>query len=57
MYEIDVVDEAGVKRELKLDAKTAELLSSEIDNDDAEELAATDSEDQEAAANDEGDDD
>ena len=57
-YEIDVVDDAGVKRELQLDAKTAELLSAKLDNDDAEELAKADSEDEEAAAQeDEGEDD
>src|SRR6185312_12439335 len=32
MYEIDIVDEGGIKRELRLDAKTAELLSSEVDD-------------------------
>ena len=58
-YEIDVVDDAGVKRELQLDAKTAELLSSKLDNDDADELAKADSEDEDAAAqdDDDGDDD
>ena len=39
VYEIDVMDESGVKTELKLDAKTAELLSSEIDDDDEDEIA------------------
>ena len=57
MYEIDVVDEAGIKRELRLDAKTAELLSSEIDDDDADEVAAAQSEDTGAAAQEDDDDD
>jgi uncharacterized membrane protein YkoI len=53
-YEVDVTDAGGVKRELILDAKTAELLSSEVDEDD-EKSASTDKDDEEAAA-DEGDD-
>jgi hypothetical protein len=57
MYEIDVVDEGGVKRELKLDAKTAELLSSEVDEDDSSEVATAESPDENAAAQEEDDDD
>jgi uncharacterized membrane protein YkoI len=55
-YEVDVTDDAGVKRELVLDAKTAELLSMEIDNDD-EESASAGGGDEEAAADDDDDDD
>ncbi len=44
VYEVDVMDDNGVKRELKLDARTAELLSSEIDDDDENEAAATEGE-------------
>jgi len=35
VYEIDVVDGKGVKTELKLDAKSGEVLSSKIDDDQA----------------------
>ena len=35
-YEVDVVDGAGVKRELTFDAKTGELLATEEDDDDGD---------------------
>jgi uncharacterized membrane protein YkoI len=34
VYEIDVLGDDGVKTELKYDAKTGELLSSKVENDD-----------------------
>ena len=34
IYEIDLVDDKGVKTELELDAKTGEVLSTETDTDD-----------------------
>jgi uncharacterized membrane protein YkoI len=34
VYEIDVVSDDGVKRELKYDAKTGELISSKVEDDD-----------------------
>ena len=34
VYEVDVVDESSVKWELKFDAKTGDLISSEADEDD-----------------------
>lgn len=46
LYEVDVMDDSGVKRELKLDAKSAELLSSEVDDDDEDEVAEADSGDE-----------
>ena len=35
-YEVDVVDDQGVKRELTFDAKTGEFLVSEKDDEDGE---------------------
>jgi hypothetical protein len=46
VYEIDMVDEGGVKMEPKLDAKTAELLSIEIDEDDEDEVAEAESDEE-----------
>jgi uncharacterized membrane protein YkoI len=37
MHEVDVMDDNGVNRECKLDAKTAWLLSSEVEEDDKDE--------------------
>jgi uncharacterized membrane protein YkoI len=34
VYEVDVVDDSGKKWELKLDAKTGNIWSSEADEDD-----------------------
>jgi uncharacterized membrane protein YkoI len=34
VYEVDVLDESGVKKEFKFDAKTGELISSEVDEDE-----------------------
>jgi uncharacterized membrane protein YkoI len=34
VYEVDIVNDKGVKTELELDAKTGEVLSTETDNDD-----------------------
>jgi uncharacterized membrane protein YkoI len=34
VYEIDIVDHSGTKTEFKLDAKSGEVLSSKIDDDD-----------------------
>ena len=37
IYEIDVVDDKGVKTELELDAKTGDVLSSKGDHDEDQE--------------------
>jgi uncharacterized membrane protein YkoI len=37
VYEVDLIDEAGKKWELKLDAKTGEVLSSEAEESDEDE--------------------
>ena len=34
IYQVDVVGESGTKSELKFDAKTGDLISSEVDEDD-----------------------
>jgi uncharacterized membrane protein YkoI len=61
VVEIDVLDDAGVKHELTLDAKTAEILSSEIDDDVESEAASGNSNDEdetaEAQCDDEDEDD
>lgn len=37
VYEIEVVDDNGVKTELKYDAKTGDLISSEVEREDGDE--------------------
>ena len=37
VYEVEVVDDHGVKTELKYDAKTGELISSKVEHDEDEE--------------------
>ena len=37
VYEIDVVDDRGVKKELKYDAKTGALISSKVEEDNEDE--------------------
>jgi len=37
VYEVEVVDDQGVKTELKYDAKTGELISSKVEHDEDEE--------------------
>ena len=46
IYEIDVVDDKGVKRELKFDAKTGEFLAVEEDDDDGDNDNATGDDDE-----------
>lgn len=36
VYEIDVVDDHGIKKELKYDAKTGTPISSKVENDEEE---------------------
>lgn len=36
IYEVDIADDKGVKRELKFDAKTGEFLAIEEDDDDGD---------------------
>jgi uncharacterized membrane protein YkoI len=42
VYEVDVVDDQGVKTEMKFDAKTGELLSRKVERDDEGETAEDD---------------
>ena len=56
LYEVDVLDDSGVKRELLLDAKTAELLATKVDDDDEGEAAEGEGGDEGAAPAAEGDD-
>ena len=34
VYEIDIIDDKGIKTEFKLDAKSGEVLSSKVDDDE-----------------------
>jgi uncharacterized membrane protein YkoI len=56
VYEIDIVDDEGIKTEFKLDAKSGELLSSKVDHDRAKN-DSDDDEDQETNDSDDDDDD
>jgi uncharacterized membrane protein YkoI len=42
VYEVDIKDEHGVKTEMKFDAKTGELISRKVDEDDQDESAEDD---------------